>query len=242
MVIRTGYGIFYDAAYYPGWGGGIAQNGFNSNQTFSSTQGGFGPAFILSQGLPTDFQHPPFLVSTYLNGQPGPLYRPIDANRLPYSQQWNLSIERQFTQNFYVTASYVGSKGTRLRLAPRPLDPNLLLWVTSSMMNFSRAKPAWTESRFLVPAGRKMQAGCGSASVAQALLPYPQYCGNLQGINENAGNSTFHSFQLKAEKRFSNGFWALGSYTLAKLLTNSDSNQPDRYAAGDLTVSPISPF
>jgi hypothetical protein len=85
--------------------------------------------------------------------------------------------------------------------------------------------PGWVE---------QMQGGCGSASVAQALLPYPQYCGSLQGINENAGNSTFHSFQLKAEKRFSDGFWVLGSYTLAKLLTNADNNQPDA-----LQVSPF---
>ena len=30
-VARTGYGIFYDAGYYPGWMGGIANDGFNLN-------------------------------------------------------------------------------------------------------------------------------------------------------------------------------------------------------------------
>jgi len=67
-------------------------------------------------------------------------------------------------------------------------------------------------------------ASC-SPSVAQALVPYPQYCGALQGLNENAGNSTYHSFQFKAEKRFADGVWFLGSYTLSKLLTNADSAQ-----------------
>jgi len=71
-------------------------------------------------------------------------------------------------------------------------------------------------------------------SVAQALLPYPQYCGNIYGINENDGNSTYHSLQLKAEKRFSRGLWFLTSYTFSKLLTNADSNQP-----GILGVSPF---
>ncbi len=59
-------------------------------------------------------------------------------------------------------------------------------------------------------------------SVAQALLPYPQFCNSFISNNENAGSSTFHSFQLKAEKRYSNGLWILGSYTLSKLLANTD--------------------
>ena len=29
-VIRTGYGIFYTQAFYPGWGGGVDQTGFNN--------------------------------------------------------------------------------------------------------------------------------------------------------------------------------------------------------------------
>src|SRR5207249_2956079 len=30
-VFRTGYGIFFTQAFYPNWGGGIAQDGFNIN-------------------------------------------------------------------------------------------------------------------------------------------------------------------------------------------------------------------
>jgi hypothetical protein len=66
--------------------------------------------------------------------------------------------------------------------------------------------------------------GC-APSVAQALLPYPHYCSSFYSINENAGSSTFHSFQAKLEKRFSAGIWFLGSYTLSKLISNSDDVQ-----------------
>jgi hypothetical protein len=41
-------------------------------------------------------------------------------------------------------------------------------------------------------------------------------------LNENAGNSTYHSLQLKAEQRFSRGLWFLISYTASKTLTDSD--------------------
>ncbi len=39
------------------------------------------------------------------------------------------------------------------------------------------------------------------------------------------GVRPIHSFQAKLEKRFSAGFWFLGSYTLSKLISNSDDVQ-----------------
>jgi hypothetical protein len=63
--------------------------------------------------------------------------------------------------------------------------------------------------------------GC-APSVAQALLPFPQYCSAFSSVDENAGSSTFHSLQAKFEKRFSEGSWFLGSYTLSKLISDAD--------------------
>ena len=62
-------------------------------------------------------------------------------------------------------------------------------------------------------------------TVAQALLPFPQYCNNITGLDENQGSSTYHAFQLKAEHRFSKGLWALLSYTNSKLITNADNTE-----------------
>src|SRR5439155_10063139 len=208
-VVRTGYGIFYDAAITPNWQGGIGVTGFNLSKSFGNGLGGLSPAIILSQGLPTDYQKPPIIDPAYNNGQSfdnfNSVYRPFDSNRLPYTQQWNLSIEREFTTNFYINAAYVGTKGTRLysRTAPlNVLDPKLL-----SMGNalYDEFQPGQTElDGVQIPYAGWVEQMTGCApSVAQALLPYPQYCGTIQGLTENAGNSTFHSLQLKAEKRFS---------------------------------------
>src|SRR5437763_1168719 len=60
-VVRAGYGIFYDMANMPGWDSGIGQDGFNTTASFSSTVGGLQRAFLLSDGLPQNFQRPPFL-------------------------------------------------------------------------------------------------------------------------------------------------------------------------------------
>lgn len=85
--------------------------------------------------------------------------------------------------------------------------------------------------------------GC-TPTVAQALLQYPQYCGAIAVENENAGNSTYHSFQLKVEKREAHGLWILSSYTFSKELTSVDYTQQASGAfSGSLsTYGVISPY
>jgi hypothetical protein len=238
-VVRLGYGIFYDAGYIPGWGGGVQLDGYNATPSFSSSQGGLIAAFDLSDGPPQNFARPPFLNATFLNGQFHPVYRPIDSNRLPYSQQWNLTIEHQTTNTLSTSVAYVGNKGTRLLSKVQPLnalDPRLLTQFGGRL--FDTFEPGQTSLHGVpVPyAGWVDQmTGC-SPSLAQALLPFPQYCGNIFGINENVGNSTYHSLQIKSEKQFSRGMWFLGSYTFSKMLTNADDVQALIYNLG------VSPF
>ena len=55
-VLRTGWGIFYMQAFYPGWGGGISQDGFSTTPSFNTSLGGIQPAFFLEQGLAADLR------------------------------------------------------------------------------------------------------------------------------------------------------------------------------------------
>jgi hypothetical protein len=253
-VVRSGYGLFYTQMFYPGWGGGISIDGFNAFPSFGSPDGvtpacyftnpytpasGTGPTGAVPQCFPQNFTPPPFISPGADNGL-GINYRSFDANRLPYSQQWNLTVERQFTPNFYISAAYVGNKGTRLpstNVALNVLNPSLLkdpvlgsINPATGLMHVFDTIPDDTTpvdgvtSPYL---GWVAQVGgnCG-ATVAQALLPYPQYCDSLGSADENAGNSTYHSFQFKAERRFAHGTYLLASYTLEKTLTSSD--HPDQ--------------
>jgi hypothetical protein len=246
-VVRAGYGIFYQQVYYPHWNGGIpgsALEGFNASPAFSSTLGGIQAAFLLSQGFPQNFTPPPTIDSSAANGQSNINYRPFDANRLAYAQQWNLTVEHQFTSNFYITAAYVGNKGTRLisdQVPLNALDPKLL---SRTQQLFDQFQPGQTTlDGVSVPyANWVAQMTACQPYVAQALLPYPQYCSGLTGQNENAGSSIFHSFQFKAEKRYSQGIWILASYTFAKLLTSSDDVQTESQVWGGAQGAVISPF
>jgi hypothetical protein len=247
-VVRLGYGIFYDAGYYPGWTGGMANDGFNlSNFSYAGGRDGLDAAFTLSQGFPETWRgyELPVLDASFLNGQWGPLYRPKEGNRLPYAQQWNLAIERQLTENLTITTSYVGTKGTRLisRVAPiNAVDPALLQTYGERLYdNFQPGDTSLHGVPLPYDGWVEQMTGC-SPSLAQALLPYPQYCGPLQGVNENAGNSSYHSFQLKLDKRFRGGLWMLVSYTASKMLTDTETNQPDELAWNGSGAGTMSPF
>jgi hypothetical protein len=243
-VIRAGYGIFYSQAFYPGWNGGIAQDGFNTTPTLSSSLGGLTPAMILSQGFPSDLPKTPVISSSFLNGQNGPVYRPSDANRLPYAQQWNFTVDHQFTNQFYISAAYVANKGTRLLSAVAPINTLSPSYLSMGQQLYDEFQPgqAVLDGVPQPYAGWAEQMQACAPTVAQALLPFPQYCGALPGINENAGNSTYHSLQLKAEHRFSNGLWLLSSYTFSKLITDSDYIQSSSLSGSLSPAGVISPY
>jgi len=251
-VIRAGYGVFFTQAFYPGWGGGMSLDGFNLNQAFNTTGfSGIVPAFYLQDGFPQNFSRPPFIKEDFRNGQ-GILYRPVDANRRPYSQQWNLTIERELPRGVFASVAYVGNKGTRLPSNLQPLnvlnpnDSKVKALGPSLLENFAAGetvKFAGTPREVRIPyTGWREQMQSCAPSVAQALLPYPQYCSTLQGLNENVGNSTYHSFQAKAERRFSKGVFMLVSYTFSKLITDaSDATQRDA-TTWNASQGVISPF
>jgi hypothetical protein len=202
------------------------------------------PAFLLQNGFPQNFTPPPVITQGADNGLSiaTVMYRPFDANRLPYAQQWNLTVERQFTPNFYISAAYVGNKGTRMPSAQVPinaLNPSLL---SMGSKLFDEFGPTDTEVDGVpspYPGWASQMKGC-VPTVAQALAPYPQYCGRIVGNNENAGNSTYHSFQFKAERRFAHGTSLLLSYTNEKTITSSNNTQSA--AGGYNFVGVISPF
>src|SRR5262249_42338042 len=54
------------------------------------------------------------------------------------------------------------------------------------------------------------------------LMPFPQYT-SLPDPGGYRGNSSYHSLQVKAEKRFAAGGTLLGSYTFSKVLSDVET-------------------
>jgi hypothetical protein len=65
-----------------------------------------------------------------------------------------------------------------------------------------------------------------TASILQALRPYPQYQGGYGGIQNNFddnGSSLYNALQMQLQKRYTNGLSFLVSYNLSKMMSNTNS-------------------
>jgi hypothetical protein len=218
-VIRGGYGIFYAA--YIDEGVGRPQNGFSITPSFTSANNGLTPAFYWDGGFPQNFSHPPNLTPTVQNGQGANLVYSNSGGLIPYSQQYNLTVERQVNDSLLVSGAFVGNKGTHI------YDPNaqvnqvnpayfsLGTAVLQSNINSPLAQGAGISPPF---AGFSQLFG-GQATVAQALRPFPQYQ-NVNIVAAPYNNSTYNSLQIKVDKRFSHGLSGTFAYTHSKMLSD----------------------
>jgi hypothetical protein len=109
LVLRAGYGLFYDGSIYSRIYTNMAsQPPFAQASTNKTT---LPPDLTLENGFPQ--LGPNTLSNTYA----------LDPNfRTPYAQTWNFSIEDEFVRNVILSLGYVGTKGTKLDLllAPNP--------------------------------------------------------------------------------------------------------------------------
>ncbi len=218
-VFRGGYGIYYSAGAAALANGHLLGflMGYSASNPVGALDGGVTPAFYLDQGFPIErFPRPPFISPTVVNNG-SPYYMADRDGHGPYVQNWNVNIQRELPGKIVVDMAYVGSKGTRLgsNLSPENQLPasNLRL----GQLLFANINSA--EAR---AAGIPIPYPGFNGSVAQALRPYPQYLG-ITRPHQAEGHSTYHAYQMKIEKRFSEGLALLVSYTGSKVLTNANS-------------------
>jgi hypothetical protein len=113
MVIRSGYGIAYAGPQV----GNSATAGFQTAGSFSSPDNGVTPPFLLRNGFPGAI--PNVLNASYGAvpvGQPV-IFNPSFVNpNFPsgYSQQWNLSLQRDLGWRTLLDATYMGIVGHKL--------------------------------------------------------------------------------------------------------------------------------
>src|SRR5208282_1817398 len=151
------------------------------------------------------------------------------SDALPYVQQFTLTIEHAFSDNLFVTATYTGSKGTRLLAtlgAYNLVNPSYLGTSLATQMTQTFSSTATSLDGVNVPyAGWWSQlstsaTACGNCTIAQALKPYPQFTGAMYPSNENDGNSLFNGFSLTLQKRTSHGLWFIADYNVQKNMGN----------------------
>ncbi|MBI3681256.1 MAG: TonB-dependent receptor [Acidobacteria bacterium] len=115
-VIRGGYGISY-AGEYAGAVPFALTNGFGLNGSFSSPDGGFTPAFMFRTGMPKVEREPltPGFGSVRVGQSPRlspDFFVPNHVNG--YSQQYNLTIQKEVLGNLLFEAAYIAHLAHKL--------------------------------------------------------------------------------------------------------------------------------
>ena len=141
----------------------------------------------------------------------------------PYAQQWNLNVQRELPWNTFLTVAWVGNRAVHLDAQLNPvsqLPPQDL--ALGGALSDVFAPGQQTLDGVTVPYANFVPNFGGSATVRQALQPYPQY-GNVYNLFDHGGTTYYESLQVTAEKRLSNGLSFLAGYTLSHLMDNTSS-------------------
>jgi hypothetical protein len=217
-VLRGGYGIFYKE--YISQGVGLPQNGFSITPTFASADVGVTPGFYWDNGFPQGFNRPPSISPTVQNGQTAQIVQKSTGGQIPYSQQWNLTLERQITGSLMISGAYVANKGTHLydQQQVNQVFPQYFS-LGDSLLRANINSPAAQAAGIREPFTGFAQLFGSRATVAQALRPYPQFQ-NANIIAAPFANSTYNSFQMKVDQRFARGLSGTMAYTYSKFLSD----------------------
>ena len=180
-------------------------------------RGGYGRFFVFYEirtgdPLQVDYNLPFFFEPTFNSDGITPSqvtltsgFPPLNASEAPFANvtsqdwnphtpvydQWNLNLEYQLPGQIVISPGYVGTKGTHLQVLR---DYNQI------------PTPQSTYDPTLAPY-------CDPTATLQC-----QY-GTFTSIT-NRGNSTYHAFQIKAEKRASHGLYFLSAFTFGKAIND----------------------
>ena len=221
-VIRSGYGIFYVPVDLR-WDDAPHNLFINSiNNTWLVAQAnGVTPKNTLSDPFPTGISGPPGANQSFINVQGAGNGAPLNNVPAPYVQQWNFNIQQLLPGNMMLQIAYAGAKGTDLPMHSQDLDQMLPQYVPTNA-----AQAAALIAQVPNPFYGVMQSGNISANptvkAGQLLLPYPQFDDVAMEEPDNR-NSSYNSLQVTFQKRFGGGAQILATYTLSKLIDNTNS-------------------
>ena len=166
----------------------------------------------------------------------------------PTTYNFNFGLEYEFPYRVVFSAGYVGSRGLYIPLGS--IDLNELDLATIASHGTSLCVDTSDPACMMVPntwgailPSTNDNYGAAEVPLWVSLQKYPQFgngsYGAGNGVNVAAypgGDSIYHSLQMKAQKRLTNHFTALATFTYAKLLT--DNGNPPLGFVGSHNGSP----
>ncbi|HMV49947.1 MAG TPA: TonB-dependent receptor, partial [Blastocatellia bacterium] len=223
-VLRAGYAHIFGPSNQAAQGT-VGPFGFRIEYPWQTTvDNGLTPFNLLRNPYPNGFRALPGAADGLLTQVGANLESVLQDTVTPWSQQWNLNIQRQLPWRMNLEVAYVGTRGLQLSrngeggLSLNQLDPKYLS--LGSQLNQLVDNPFFglgINSGFF--ASRQISRG-------QLLRPYPQFT-DLTPLYSSGASSNYHALQITFGKKLSQGMMIDGNYTWAKNieegLTHQDS-------------------
>ncbi|MFN7946511.1 MAG: hypothetical protein U0Z53_14265 [Blastocatellia bacterium] len=194
-VVRMSYGLSYQD--YPLYGRHFGTQGFNVWPLFTSPNDQLQPAFILSQGVPQNFQLPPDLTATSANGVDADYID--DSGLLPATQQWNLTVQRELPGSFSLEVNFSSARSTHLFIG------SLVRLNAVPVENLVYRDQLYDDA------------------FRNSLRPYPQFRNLDLGGLYPAGDARSNAMTVTLDKRLSAGLYGRVSYRFGKTIENASS-------------------
>lgn len=216
-VIRAGYSHIYGPSNQAAQGT-IGPFGFRIEYPWLSTTDGITPFNTLRNPYPQGFRALPGAADGLLTQVGGPLEAVLQDTVTPWSQQWNLNIQRELPGQVNLEVAYVGTRGLQLSrngeggLSLNQLDPKHL--ALGSQLNQAVPNPFVGIGFFTSP----------TISRAQLLRPYPQFL-DIFPLYSSGASSNYHALQVTFGKKLGRGMMLDGNYTWAKNIEEGLNHQ-----------------
>lgn len=214
-VVRGGVGLYY-------FNFGVIGNqapGFSQSTPFvASLDGLLTPASTLASPFPNGIQQPSgstLGLETFL-GRAITFYNPTPS--YPYSARWQMSIQHELSPNMMVEIGYMGNKAVKLFVDHQQNFVPLDLFSTSTSRDQAHINRMTAQVANPL-AGLIPGTGLNGSVIARSQLvrPFPHFTG-VNAQRRTDGQSHFHAFQARFDKRFSNGLQAMANFQWSKLL------------------------
>jgi hypothetical protein len=251
-VIRGGFGIFVQSETLASLAatGSYSSNAINNQEGFSAstpyvaaTNTTFQtPANSLYNPFPSGLQQPVGSTqgaSTFL-GQAISFLAPYQHD--PYSERYNLGVQRQLTGSTLFEAMYVGNHALHLPIAAQNLNATSKQYLTTNPyedvgLSVDYGTSVTNPFAGQIPSNATLNAS--TIALSNLIVPYPQFgTAAVTEQNQTIGQSYFNSAIVHIEQRAKHGLTLTANYSFSKLI-EADTFLNDEDTVPTRRVSPF---
>ncbi len=219
-VIRAGYSHIFGPSNQAAQGT-VGPFGFRIEYPWQSTIDGITPFNLLRDPYPLGFRQLPGAADGLLTQAGANIQSVLQDTVTPWSQQWNLNIQRQLPWQTSLEIAYVGTRGLQLsRNGEGGFDLNQLdpqYQSLGSQLNQQVDNPFFGLGTGGFFASPRIARG-------QLLRPFPQFTSMIP-LYSSGASSNYHALQISFSKRLTRGLMLDGNYTWAKNIEEGLNHQ-----------------